>query len=83
LLTWNATEGWLIATVLAAVITFQLRNGYLKRGRRKSLLRDTNGVYVWIELNGTTITSTVDPTPVWDARDADDSDGEDGGDGGD
>ena len=81
---YTSTDGWWFswfgATVLAAAILYQLRKSYLKRRRRASLRRGEGGVYVWIELNGATVSSTIDPTPDWDAGDAADSDGDGGGD---
>jgi hypothetical protein len=84
---YNSTDGWWFswfgATVFAAFVAYQLRKSYLKRRRRASLRQEEGGLSVWIELNGTTASSMVDPTPDWEAQDTANSDGDDGGGGGD
>lgn len=80
---WNSTDGWWFSWFGAALLVLALAYGVhrnrLKSRRRKSLRREDDGTYVWVEINGNPGRSRDDPTDRWDAEDAADSDS-DGGD---
>jgi hypothetical protein len=80
---WDSVNGWqfswLGVALAAVVIGFGIRRSHLKTRRRRSLRRDDDGLYFWIELDGSPTRSSADPRDKWDKDDADDSDG-DGGD---
>jgi hypothetical protein len=79
----NTVDGWTIGlpglVLLLAILGFAWRRSYLKRRRRRSHRQDSDGVHVWIELDGTPRSSRSDPREDWDRTDAADSDGGDGG----
>jgi hypothetical protein len=80
----NVATDWSVAfpglVLFTAVFAFAIRIGYLKRRRRRSLRREGDGTYVWIELDGSPARSGDDPRDRWDAEDAADGDGDGGGD---
>lgn len=80
---WNSEDGWwfnwLGAILFTLVLSYDLWQVNRCRLRKKSLTY-SNGIYVWIELDGTTQSSTIHPEQPGGAW-HNDSDGD--GDGGD
>jgi hypothetical protein len=71
---------WFGAVLAALMIGYAVYKGRLKTRRRRSLRREDDGVYVWLEIDGSPGRSRDDPRDRWDAEDAADSDGDGGGD---
>jgi hypothetical protein len=64
------------AELATVMIGYAVYKGRLKTRRRRSLRREDDGVYVWLEIDG----SPGRSWDRWDAEDAADSDGDGGGD---
>jgi hypothetical protein len=80
---WNSTDGWWFswfgAAILVPFLAYAIYRYRLKSRRRQSLRKESDGTYVWIELDGSPGRSRDDPRDRWDEEDSADSDG-DGGD---
>jgi hypothetical protein len=84
LIEWSSGVGWefnwLSALVVALLLGHAFHRHHLKKRRRRSLTRNEDGSYLWIEIDGSPASSRDDPRDRWDAEDAADNDGDGDGD---
>jgi hypothetical protein len=81
---YDSTNGWWFswfgAMLFLVVLAYAVHRHRLKSRRRRSLRREDDGFYVWVEIDGSPGRSRDDPRDRWDAEDAADGDGDGGGD---